>query len=108
MVSITPQFAAASEDSIHRLSDADRESLDTARNGHVIGLDQDVDVIGLYAVVKHPEARVRSSAERSRHGPEHILAAKRRETASGTERDVDGTTPVVHRPTSVRYAAAAR
>ena len=76
MISVTPHLARSCEESVQCLSGTNRESLNTAAKCTVITLDQYVDVIGLDAVLKHAEARIRSSVERSRHGSEHILPPK--------------------------------
>ena len=108
MVSVAPDPSATSEDSVHRLGDSNRQSLDAATDADSIGFGQHVHVIRLDAEVKDSEARVRRITEGPPNDSENVLAAKRRETASGTERHVNRTMPIVQRPASVRDTSAAR
>src|SRR5690348_18201654 len=74
MVSVAPNSARAPEESVHRLGDADRESLNAATNGDVIGFDQHVHMIALDAVVENSEPRVGCDTERAQYRREDILA----------------------------------
>ncbi len=78
MVAITPHRSTAPECMVDGLRQTDRQSLTSAADAvTAVGLDDQVDVIGLYAEMKYPEARAGGRGEGAADSVEERTTAQR-------------------------------
>ena len=76
MVPIAPHASAATENAVHRPRHADREPLTSAHEpGLVLGLDDEMDVVGLHTEMQDPERSAGGGSERSPYCTEDTRAA---------------------------------
>jgi hypothetical protein len=107
VVAITPDSTLAPEEAVDRPGDPDREPLNTAREPRrPVGLHQQVEMIGLDAVVEEAEAVAGGGGERAPHGREKWLVAQGRESCTCAQSDVSGMSWLVGRAALVRNGAA--
>ena len=77
MVAIRPHRAATADYAIHRFRHPDRQTLAATRQPIVsIGLDEQVQVIGLDTGMNDPEPVVGGPGEGAAHGPEESGASQ--------------------------------
>src|SRR5262249_18391569 len=109
MVTITPHRAAASEDSVHRLRRACRESLAPAAEGRpAFGFDEEGDVVGLPGPVQQAEGGPGGCCGGLPAGRKAPRTAQGWKPAGGTQGHVYGKVAIVRRATPVRDGAPIR
>src|SRR5262249_53960382 len=98
--------AAAAQDAVNRAGEPNREPLEAAReNIGVVGLDQQVDVIGLHREMHDAEPFARSPPETAPQHRESRLP-KGGQLRSDAQRDVRGMGLPVHRTPAMRNGGA--
>jgi hypothetical protein len=91
MIPIIPDPSAAAERAVHGAGEADGEPADTTREGaSMLGLRDEMDVIGLDRILDDPELGASSGGEGAEHGRERPAGAEAAEGRHGPERHVDG------------------
>jgi hypothetical protein len=108
VVAVAPDVAAfACEQAVHAERDADREAAHAVRElGVVVGLDDDVEVIGLDRIVDDAEAvaaRAAGVLDRAAQHAMESLASKAGKTLRATQGDVNGLVVPVNGPRAMGY-----
>jgi hypothetical protein len=106
MIPVRPHRSAPTDDAIHRLRDAYRETSDSPlESRRRVRLDEQVDVIRLSAELAHAEARVAGGAERALDRGKDPIAPERGNTGPRPQSDVRRAVPLMRRATAMRDRA---
>jgi len=105
VVSVGPDFAAASEHAVDCLRDTDAESLHAPlERAASIGLDEEMHVVGLYAAVSKSKLITRRCRESAAQCLKDAFRSERRHAGHGAYRHVHGMATVESRSRTMRDA----
>ena len=109
VISVSPDRAVAAERAIDGPGQANREALQATHERRVsIGLDDEVEVIGLDAELEKAKALAGCSAERRADPSKNFGVSERGQLRLRAQRDVHGTVRAMGRSWVVRDDTAAR
>jgi hypothetical protein len=104
VIPIAPYGTATTQRTVDRFRDANGETLDTAREPRGrVSFHQQVQMIGLDAVMDESEGLVGCHGEGARDGIEYASATQRRKARTSTQGDVRGTARIVYGAASVGH-----
>ncbi len=107
MVALGPEGPPAMQRPVHRPRDADLQPLESAREpGAIVGLDEQVDVVGLDRELEHAEAAARGGGQRVADGAKDASATEGGQRCPDAEGAVHGVPRLVRRAAAVRDPAA--
>ena len=107
VISVAPHTSATTEGSIHRLGDADGESLDAACEQHLaFRLGDEVEMVCLDAEGHDPKARRARGPERRPQDGQQSLVPEGRDVDASPQRHVGRASTVMWRAPCVRYRSA--